>query len=302
MLDFQELLDENPDEPVEVSTSDLLDSDLSSLPDELTLLVFESDYPETQIWREGANLVAEISEHIYTKYWWHKYHASFFAEAMKRAVLRLAAEGDPIGAPVLDCEDDVHIFVRWHLVLSARTDGRVLIDSVRTSFDRVWARANTLLEHSDSVLVLGKDTEDGLVRLKTIERVLESLGYYVYIIREQPDRFGEGVIQKVLRFALSSKFVMVENSEPSGHLYEIPHVTKMAECVTACLQEEGRGATWMFEDAYAKYHHFQKFTYPPANLESAVSEAVKWAESFVSKFGQIQQGVLPWLKANEDSR
>jgi hypothetical protein len=34
-----------------------------------------------------------------------------------------------------------------------------------------------------------------------------------------------------MRYALSSKFVLVENTEPSGHLYEIPHVGKSAECV-----------------------------------------------------------------------
>jgi hypothetical protein len=33
-----------------------------------------------------------------------------------------------------------------------------------------------------------------------------------------------------------------ENSEASGHLYEIPHVAKAAECVTLVLQEEGKGA------------------------------------------------------------
>jgi hypothetical protein len=32
-----------------------------------------------------------------------------------------------------------------------------------------------------------------------------------------------------MRYALSSKFVLIENTEPSGHLYEIPHVAKAAE-------------------------------------------------------------------------
>ena len=35
----------------------------------------------------------DIEEHIYTKYWFHKYHASVFAEAMIKAVKRLATEG-----------------------------------------------------------------------------------------------------------------------------------------------------------------------------------------------------------------
>ncbi len=110
------------------------------------------------------------------------------------------------------------------------------------------------------VLVLGKDSGAALDRLKSIASRLEDLGYYTYIIKEQPDRNGESVVQKVLRYALSSKFVVIENTEASGHLYEIPHVAKAAECVTVVLQEEGRGATWMFEDAYAKHKHWHKLT------------------------------------------
>lgn len=48
-----------------------------------------------------------------------------------------------------------------------------------------------MLENSDSVLILGKDTGPGLERLKRIEIKLQELGYYTYIIKEQPDKPGE---------------------------------------------------------------------------------------------------------------
>jgi hypothetical protein len=108
---------------------------------------------------------------------------------------------------------------------------------------------------------------------------------------------GESVIQKVMRYALSSKFVMIENTQPAGHLYEIPHVTKAAECVTVVLQEEGKGATWMFEDAYAKHRHWAKITHEDGNLEHAVQEAAAWAEKFVAAFAVDQKAKLPWLRA-----
>jgi hypothetical protein len=38
-------------------------------------------------------------------------------------------------------------------------------------------------------------------RLKEIAAVLEDAGYYVYIIKEQPDKLGESIIQKVLRYS-----------------------------------------------------------------------------------------------------
>jgi hypothetical protein len=160
----------------------------------------------------------------------------------------------------------------------------------------VWQRADSILEHSDSVLILGKDTGEALERLKRIDAKLQELGYFTYLIKEQPDRAGESVIQKVMRYALSAKFVIIENTEPSGHLYEIPHVAKAAECVTVVLQENGKGATWMFDDAYDKHRHWQKIAYEAADLDTAVIQASKWAESFVREFSSRQSATLPWPK------
>ena len=299
MLDFDELkklASEGIDEPIEASLSDLQDIDLSIFPDGISLFVLESDFPETVIWRENESIIVEITEHIYTKYWWHKYHARVFADAMERAVRRLRHEGHPLSNGCIESDDDVHIFVRWQLTLPKETPGPDLIASVKAAFDLVWERANSILENSDSVLILGKDTGEGLDRLKSIGAELESIGYYTYIIKEQPDKIGESIIQKVLRFALSSKFIVIENSESSGHLYEIPHVTKMAESVTAVLQEERKGATWMFEDAYGKHKHWRKIEYQEHGLKNAVKEAVTWAEEFIREFGQFQKAKLPWIK------
>ena len=152
------------------------------------------------------------------------------------------------------------------------------------------------MENSDSVLVLGKDTGPSMELLKRIAARLQDLGYFTYIIKEQPDRMGESVIQKVMRYALNAKFVIVENTEPSGHLYEMPHVAKAAECVTVVLQEQGKGATWMFEDAYAKQNNWHKIAYEPDVLERAVDSAANWAEEFVNKFGAYQEKVLPWMR------
>jgi hypothetical protein len=96
---------------------------------------------------------------------------------------------------------------------------------------------------------------------------------------------------------LTISLVIVENTTASGHLYEIPHVTKMAECVTAVLQEKGKGATWVFEDAYAKNTHWSKFSYTQVSqIRKTLSKAVSWAEKYVSDFSLHQKKTLPWLK------
>lgn len=277
-----------------ISLAQLSRLNLVEMPSDVTLRVNDDYFPDTTITREGDALSCAIEEHLYTKYWEHEFSAYAFAEAMERAVKRLIHEGHPFSDPSCDIED-VHIFVRWQLRLPLATAHEALVASIKAAFDLVWQRADAILENSDSVLILGKDTGPALDRLKRIEAKLQDLGYHTYIIKEQPDKAGEGVIQKVMRYALSSRFVLIENTEASGHLYEIPHVAKAAECVTVVLQEEGRGATWMFEDAYAKHKHWHKLEYKDVALEDAVEQAATWAEKFVVEFSAHQAATLPWL-------
>jgi hypothetical protein len=46
------------------------------------------------------------------------------------------------------------------------------VSSIKAAFDLVWQRAEAILENSDSVLILGKDTGPALDRLKRIESKL----------------------------------------------------------------------------------------------------------------------------------
>jgi hypothetical protein len=293
------LSDENGDtEPH--SLSEIQHLDFSTMPTDVCLWLMDNDFPEVAITTSGSELLCEITEHIYSKFWWHKFSASAFSSAMRRAVIRLIDEGHPLSEPMIESDDDIHIFIRWKLHLPTNLPPDKITESIKAAFDLVWSRADAIIENSDSVLILGKDTDSALDKLKSIAELLESLGYYPYIIKEQPDRYGEGVIQKVLRYALSSKFVIIENSEPSGHLYEIPHVTKLAECVTGVLQENSQGATWMFEDAYIKHNHWKKFVYAKGDIEVATENAVRWCESFLKEYAEYQKIHLPWMQTDEE--
>ncbi len=296
MSDSQEFMEFEDDEPIRIR--EFVALDLSRLTEGTVIRVLDDHFPECDIERKSDNLEIEITEHIYTKFWWHKYHASFFVDAMIQAVTRLQGEGHPFSNPTLDNDDEVHLFMRWTMQLPVQLGPATIADSINSAFKLVWERANSILENSDSVLILGKDTGPAFDKLKAIAEALERLGYSTYIIKEQPDRLGESVVQKVLRYALSSKFVLIENTEPSGHLYEVPHVTKLAECITVVLQEEGKGATWMFEDAYAKFSHWHKLSYSDVNLEYEVAQAAAWAENFHSNFAQYQKQTLPWMRSS----
>ena len=300
MLDFNEMkaaIANGDEDLIEADKTDIVATDsFTGMPEGIRVSVFDSYFPEAQIWREGDQIIVEITEHIYTKFWEHKWHGRVYADAMIRAVKRFIAEGHPFSEGTIENDDDPHIFIRWQLRLPAATHGQKVAEAIEAAFELVCSRADLILENSETVLVLGKDTGEGMERLRLIAAKLEELGYYTVIIKDQPDKLGETVIQKVMRHALSSKFVLVENTEPSGHLYEIPHVGKAAECVIAFLQEDGKGATWMFEDAFARNQHWQKFMYAPGAIGNAVHGAADWAEDFVKQFGAFQQRVLPWMK------
>jgi len=160
---------------------------LHEIPEDIRIWVMDDYFPETTVWREGKFLICEIEEHLYTKYWEHKFSAYAFAEAMERAIRRLSHEGHPLTNPSRD-DEDVHIFVRWQLRLPLSTRPESVVESIKSAFDVVWHRADSILENSDSVLVLGKDTGPALDRLKRIASKLQELGYYTYIIKEQPDK------------------------------------------------------------------------------------------------------------------
>jgi len=302
MLDWQELTEaaaegENDDFFRKEDIADI--PSFAAMPEGIVVRFLDDYFPESAVWRENGTLIVEISEHIYTKYWQHKWHGQVYADAMLRAIKRFIAEGHPFSEGEIENDDEPHIFIRWKLHLPADTTGQEVIESIDSAFELVGSRADLILENAETVLVLGKDTGEALERLRRIASRLEALGYYAVIIKDQPDKLGESVLQKVMRHALSSKFVVVENTEASGHLYEIPHVGKAAECVTAFLQEEGKGATWMFEDAFGKNQHWRKFVYQSGGLDGAVNEAARWAEDFIKEFGAFQQRVLPWMKAKK---
>lgn len=289
--------DEEDFEYEECSLYDLFSIGLSKLEENVSYHVFEDNFPECYILRKENNLVIQLEEHIYTKYWYHKYHAHVFAEAMMKAIRRLRAEGVIFFEEELDEEDDVHIFIRWSFEETINTNQDSLKSKINLAYDLVFERANNMLENSDSVLILGKDTADGLILLKTIQNYLDDLGFYTYLIKEQPDKIGESVMQKVLRYGLSSKFVIIENSEPSGHLYELPHITKLAELTTIVLQKRDTGATWMFEDLYPRLKNIQKFEYEDDDLEKQINAGIEWANSYLKSFSDYQKRILPWFEA-----
>lgn len=278
------------------SLEELKNIDFTTLDDYKSYDIDEDNFPDCTISRRGDKLIIRMLEQINTKYWIHKFHASVFAEAMMKAIKRLKIEGYPFLDEYLDEYGKSHILhIGWSFSEPLNIDINTLAKNINLAFDSVFERANSMLENSDSVLILGKDTGEGFQLLKRIQSHLDNIGFYTYIIKEQPDKIGESIIQKVLRFGLSSRFVIIENSEPSGHLYEFPNITKFAELTSIVLQRKGEGSTWMFEDLYQRLQNIKKFEYTNENLEEQINIGIDWANRYLKSFGDYQKQKLPWL-------
>lgn len=77
-----------------ISIAALKRLDLAGMPEGVQIGVLDNYFPDVTVWRDGGSIVCEIREHLYTKYWEHKFSAYAFAfvKAMEMAVRRLEYE------------------------------------------------------------------------------------------------------------------------------------------------------------------------------------------------------------------
>jgi len=102
---------------VEVQVGDLKGFNISSIPNGFFLSLIEEDMIDFQgaiVSDDGYAGTASIETHIYRKYWDHKFGASQYVNAMKKAIeIRKESERD---AEFFDMEDDgAHIFLRYSI-------------------------------------------------------------------------------------------------------------------------------------------------------------------------------------------
>jgi len=128
-----------------------------------------------------------------------------------------------------------------------------------------------------TVLVLGQDTTQ-IIRLQAIQDRLRGRGYTGIIVKDQADIEIQSIEEKVNMLASLCRFVICDNTFPSGHIDELK-ICSLNRFVTAILQEEGKGATWMQVDYPLDFSFMKIFKYSSVKqIDSAVNNAVKWAE------------------------
>lgn len=102
---------------VEVQIDDLKGFNISSIPDGFFLSLIEEniiDFEGASSSKDGYAGTAFIETHIYRKYWYYKFGASQYVNAMKKAIeIRKESDKD---AEFLEIQDDeAHIFLRYNI-------------------------------------------------------------------------------------------------------------------------------------------------------------------------------------------
>ena len=73
------------------------------------------------------------------------------------------------------------------------------------------------------VLLLGRDTDEGLQLLRRIQTILDQLGYFGLLLKDMSEAefVRQSVEEKLLTLASLSMFVLLEDSEPGGQITEL---------------------------------------------------------------------------------
>jgi len=144
-----------------------------------------------------------------------------------------------------------------------------------------------------TVLVLGAYDKEGEKRLSNISKGLRDLGYEPVLIKEVPDFEHYDLSQKVVAIAALSRFIVIDDSFPSGHLTEI-ELCKQNRWITILLRAHGRGASWMTAGVSCFSNVILEKEYDPSDPTPALTESVKWAEAKLNELQIHLNKIYPW--------
>jgi hypothetical protein len=144
------------------------------------------------------------------------------------------------------------------------------------------------------VLLLGDYSGEGLIRLEQFRRVLEARGYQPLMVKDVPDQPEQSLTQKVAMLGLLARFVIVDDSSKSGHLFEISDVCKHNNLVTAILRLGGATGSWMSVGLEHLSRTIRESRYQLDDVDSAVTEAIEWAERTIKDLAETFDDLYPW--------
>lgn len=138
-------------------------------------------------------------------------------------------------------------------------------------------RSSFVSRPDQSVIVLG-DYDGGSHEreLQQIRDHLNALDYDAALIKDLPSHPAYSMRQKVKTWCLATKFCIVVDRDPSGHLVEYTDL-EGEEVPIALLREEGSGSTWMMGHEIFQNKFIELFEFGDTPLE-VLDEVTEWGD------------------------
>jgi len=146
----------------------------------------------------------------------------------------------------------------------ARSKGLSLPDYARTYRKKV-------------VLILGSYSSDGRARLTEIKAGLTDLNYDPLLVEDIEDLPGQTLQQKVVMLGSLARFVVLDDTEPSGHLTEL-RLCQENGWLTAVLRPRGRPSSAMSANPGLLSSVILEVNFDPKDLHLELAKVALWAE------------------------
>jgi hypothetical protein len=154
-----------------------------------------------------------------------------------------------------------------------------------------------LVYKEKSVIVFGKDSDShNLGEMYRVRDYLKAKDYEAYLLRELPEHPLMSNEEKAKFWALASRFCVMIDREPSGHIAEYNYL-RGERVVLAFLRPKGKGSTYMIgDDSIVEINHIKIFEFESSPLQ-VLDNAVTWAEDFIRKKIEALKDAYPWRKS-----
>jgi hypothetical protein len=168
-------------------------------------------------------------------------------------------------------------------------------------FPKVYLFNQTSLDKlsQSAVLILGADYGTALLTLRAIEVcVNEYRSLQGWLLRDYHDISGRDLHQKLIVMAAASSFIIIADSIPSGHLFELPIVHSLSTPL-ALLRQSGTASSWMVDPLLSsdRVRVFQYSAADHVSLCNATAVACRWATEFIKRKTEKLDSKYPWRRS-----
>jgi hypothetical protein len=161
-------------------------------------------------------------------------------------------------------------------------------------YENLQGRVKTFaLNKKTGVIVLGKDSGPELKELFEVRDFLRGSGYDADLIKDLPEIPMMSNEEKVRLWALVSRFCVMIDRVPTGHLAEYPFLREQRS-ILAALRPRGSGSTYMIgDDHLVDLNEVKVYEFEETPLH-VLGDVIDWAEGIAADRAEAYGKAYPW--------